>query len=57
MSPGDFILIQSFVFVLYQPLGFLGTYYSMLRQYLVDIESMLTILEEPIDIVDVGSTL
>lgn len=56
MSPGDFILIQSFVFVLYQPLGFLGTYYSMLRQYLVDIESMLTILEEPIDIVDVGLT-
>jgi ATP-binding cassette subfamily B protein len=52
MTIGDFVLIQQFILTLYEPLGFLGSYYRMLRQSFIDIESMLAILNEKITIQD-----
>ena len=52
MGVGDFVLVQAFILQLYQPLGFLGTYYRMIKQNIVDVESMFKILEEKKDITD-----
>eukprot|EP00474_Spongospora_subterranea_P006208 CRZ06666.1 hypothetical protein [Spongospora subterranea] len=49
---GDFIMIQQFILTLYTPLGFLGTYWRMIHQSLVDVESLIKIIEEPIEIRD-----
>ena len=52
MTVGDFVMVQAFILQLYQPLGFLGTYYRMIKQNIVDVESMFKILEERKDITD-----
>ena len=52
MTVGDFILIQAFILALYQPLGFLGTFYRMIRLAIVDVESMFKLLSEEKDIAD-----
>lgn len=49
---GDFVMIQQFIMTLYAPLGFLGTYYRMLKQSIIDIESMMQILSRDADIID-----
>lgn len=51
-SVGDFMMIQQFILTLYTPLGFLGTYWRMINQALVDVESMLNILEENVEVSD-----
>ena len=35
MTVGDFVMVQAFILALYQPLGFLGTYYRMIKQNIV----------------------
>lgn len=52
MTIGDFVLVQQFLITLYTPLAFLGTYWRMVRQYLVDVESMFKILDEPVEVED-----
>ena len=52
MTVGDFVMVQAFILQLYSPLGFLGTYYRMIKQNIVDVESMFKILEEKKDILD-----
>ena len=52
MTVGDFVMVQAFILQLYSPLGFLGTYYRMIKQNLVDVESMFKILAEQKDISD-----
>lgn len=49
---GDFSMMVAFIQTLYQPLGFLGTYYRMIRQNMVDVESMLLLWREKPDIKD-----
>jgi ABC-type transport system involved in Fe-S cluster assembly fused permease/ATPase subunit len=36
MSIGDFVLVNQFILTLYTPLAFLGMYYRMLKQLVVD---------------------
>ncbi len=45
MTVGDFVMVQAFILQLYSPLGFLGTYYRMIKQNIVDVESMFKLLE------------
>jgi ABC-type transport system involved in Fe-S cluster assembly fused permease/ATPase subunit len=52
MSVGDFVLINTFILQLYIPLNFLGTSYRMIKQSLVDMESMFDLLKEKPDIKD-----
>jgi ABC-type transport system involved in Fe-S cluster assembly fused permease/ATPase subunit len=53
LTIGDFIMLYQFILTLYQPLGYLGTYYRMIKQSMVDVESMLAIWDEKADIKDV----
>ena len=43
-SVGDFVLINAMMIQLYQPLNFMGTFYREVRQAVVDIERMFSIL-------------
>lgn len=53
MVVADFVLIQGFILTLYRPLGFLGTFYRVIKQNLIDVENMFAILNESIDVEDV----
>ena len=46
MTIGDFILVQAFILQLYAPLGFLGTYWRMIKAALVDVEAMFKLMKE-----------
>jgi len=49
---GDFVLINAMMIQLYQPLNFIGTFYREVRQSVVDIERMFSILGEHPEIAD-----
>ncbi len=44
MSIGQFVLINTYLIQLYQPLNFLGVVYMTIKQGLVDMEQMFTLL-------------
>jgi ATP-binding cassette subfamily B protein len=50
---GDFVLINSMMIQLYQPLNFMGMVYREIKQAVIDIESMFAILARPTEIMDV----
>jgi ATP-binding cassette subfamily B protein len=50
MTIGGFVTLNTYLIQLAQPLGIFGTVYSALKQALVDIESMFTLLSEPRDV-------
>ncbi len=47
---GMFVLINTYLMQLYQPLNFLGSVYSNLRKSIVDLENMFSLLAESSDI-------
>jgi len=49
---GDFVLINAMMIQLYQPLNFIGTFYREVRQAIVDIERMFSILGQSPEIAD-----
>jgi|APGre2960657444_1045066.scaffolds.fasta_scaffold00243_10 ATP-binding cassette subfamily B protein len=53
MTVGDFVLVQAFILQLYAPLGFLGTYWRMIKSALVDVESMFKLMKEEHEIKDI----
>jgi ATP-binding cassette subfamily B protein len=52
MTLGDFVLINTFLIQLYQPLGFLGFVYREIRQSLIDMEKMFELLRVNREITD-----
>jgi ABC-type transport system involved in Fe-S cluster assembly fused permease/ATPase subunit len=51
---GDFVLINSMMIQLYQPLNFMGMVYREIKQAVIDIETMFTILSRDPEIKDVA---
>ena len=52
MSIGDFVMANTYLMQLYQPLSFFGFVYREIKQGLIDIEEMFALLREPKEIVD-----
>ncbi len=52
MTVGKFVLVNTYLLQLYQPLNFLGFVYREIRQGLLDMEQMFQLLDAPIDIRD-----
>jgi ABC-type transport system involved in Fe-S cluster assembly fused permease/ATPase subunit len=50
---GDFVLINAMMIQLYQPLNFMGMVYREIKQAIIDIETMFSILAREPDIKDV----
>ncbi len=49
---GDFVLINAMMIQLAQPLNFMGTFYREVRQAILDIETMFSILSQSPEIAD-----
>jgi ABC-type transport system involved in Fe-S cluster assembly fused permease/ATPase subunit len=52
MTIGKFVLINTYLVQLYQPLNFLGMVYMTIKQGLVDMEQMFTLMQVQAEIVD-----
>ena len=52
LSIGDFVAVNTYLIQLYLPLNFLGFVYREIRQSLIDIEQMFTLMRENKDITD-----
>lgn len=46
LNVGDFVLINTYILQLYAPLNFLGTFWRMIRQAMVDVEQIFNILDK-----------
>ncbi|KAJ3405361.1 Homocysteine S-methyltransferase 1 [Chytriomyces hyalinus] len=46
LTVGDFIMFITYIVQLYQPLNFFGTYYRVIQQNFIDMESMFDLLNE-----------
>lgn len=55
LSVGKFVLVNTYLMQLYQPLNFLGFVYGTLRQSFVDMEAMFRLLTEQQEVRDVPS--
>ncbi|MCA1653954.1 MAG: ABC transporter ATP-binding protein/permease [Sphingomicrobium sp.] len=51
-TPGDVVLVNSLLMQLFRPLDMLGWVYRSIRQGLIDMEAMFTLLDTPAEIVD-----
>ena len=52
MTVGDFVLVNSYLLQLYQPLNLLGMVYRNIKQSLIDLEAMYRLLGEPPEVQD-----
>jgi ATP-binding cassette subfamily B protein len=52
MSIGDLVLVNAFMLQLYGPLNFLGVIYREIRQALIDMDRMFTLLQKEREIAD-----
>jgi len=52
LTVGDFTLFLTYMTQLYAPLNWLGTYYRTIQQNFIDMEKMLSLLEENIEVKD-----
>ena len=55
LSIGAFVMANTYLMQLYQPLGFFGFVYREIKQSLIDIEKMLDLLAVPQDVSDVDN--
>ena len=53
MSVGDLVMVNAFMIQLYIPLNFLGVIYREIKQALVDLDKMFTLMERECEVADV----